>query len=179
MSSGPTGIRERRDLSWIRQLNDELRATPCPATLEEALTYMEEADVPLDSESGTGNYDTLRQSMETLRVAWRVGGDWGEYKGGLPAGYVAEDAAGRRAPLLRSLGLVAPAFAATDAMAEEQALTIACYGLASTAQHTTPQATGTATGGRHRHGHRDEGPPQRPGIRNRHPKPSLAYKVGP
>ena len=129
MSSGPTGIRERRDLSWIRQLNDELRATPCPATLEEALTYMEEADVPLDSESGTGNYDTLRQSMETLRVAWRVGGDWGEYKGGLPAGYVAEDAAGRRAPLLRSLGLVAPAFAATDAMAEEQALTIACYTL--------------------------------------------------
>ena len=118
---------DRRDLAWIGLIQVALRDEACPPTLEAALSCMEAAAVPLSSPSGRGTYAALSLEIEDIRAAWRTGDEWGARVGGLQAGFVASDAHGRRTPLLPSLGLVAPAYAATNAFAEELALAIACY----------------------------------------------------
>ena len=101
-----------RDHDWMRLVTNALRDTPLPATLADAVN-------PLHAVLPPGAVNQLlngQGGIERTRHAWRDGQPWGNNNSFFEA-----------PQKLRRLGLVAPAYAPTDALAEDYALSMYSY----------------------------------------------------
>ena len=105
---------DQRDRDWIGALRSALDACALPSTLDEALRPIERGLQANLFTLENGSIQDARTTISQTRRAWRHGTNWGD---------------GRTDPpeKLRTLGLVAPTYASTDAMAEEMALTAYSY----------------------------------------------------